>query len=126
MDVLRQNDTSKLYPVSACQELAKEYFQKNGPQDDYMGANFSTLKKETHATMPKTEQTVKLPKVMSNLSKQAIAEESPDIMQSDRESSMQRGSRGSFTSIRGRFGHRKGKEISEKEKVDKLVKIYFK
>lgn len=130
MNYLRQNNSPKLYPVSASQELAKEYFHKSNqePVDDEIGFSYPLPKKEVSLhNQSKQDQPNKLPKVGSNLSRHVIAEEGPETIHSEKTSSVHRGSRGSFTSsIRGRFGQKKGKEISEKEKVDKLVKVYFK
>lgn len=130
MNYLRQNPSPKLYPMSACQELAKEYFQKTSQQqqDDELGFNYPVPKRDAsmNSLTKAYDQAAKLPKVTANISRHAIAEEGPETMPSEKTNSMYRGSRGSFTSsIRGRFG-KKGKEVSEKEKVDKLVKLYFK
>ena len=129
INFLRQKETQKLYPMSACNELAKEYFLKSSIQDEEPGMNLPMHKKDSSIIMnsKNIEGTAKLPRLGAMLSRQTIAEEGPETIPSERDKeSINRGSRGSVTSSIRRFGHRKGKEVSEKEKVDKLVKIYFK
>lgn len=113
MSRMRQNDTPKIYPNSTANELAKEYMKKTG--NSVMGDRDSL-------GSPLIKSKVKV----STLVKQPIVEEAQDSMPSEREGmSLNRGSRSSFASFR-RHGRNKRKEVSDKEKVDSLVKIYFK
>lgn len=128
LDYMRQNQIPKMYPASACQELAKEYLQNSKNQKE-PPSNLHPSMKRDHSIASmfrKDDHLSKAPKIVTNISQQAIAEEGADAMASDRDSIL-RESRGSVTSsIRGRFGNRKAKKGSSKEKVDKLVKAYFK
>lgn len=113
MDLMRQNDTPKIYPSSTAHELAKGFFGKN---DQSAMGDRDSLRTPLITSKAK----------VSNLIKQPIVEEIQDSIASDKEvMSFNRGSRSSFASYR-RGGRHKRKEISEKETVDSLVKIYFK
>ena len=128
MDLLRQNNVSKLYPTSTCNELAREYFMKDSEREDKIdkGSPYSRKDVNFPSVMKGTGASTQLQKNYSNFSKQTIQEEGQESAPSDREKDpLKAGSRSSFTSTR-RYGHKKSKDISEKEKVDKLIKIYFK
>lgn len=150
MNKLRQpNIRLKMYPNSTCNELAREFRTSNSNQEGNHG-NFIQKNPSTNWGKPANQGSegplTKTPTgnlLHQNQSKATITimeefenpESKVKLGSNENQSFMETNRGGSVGSISGTkqgmrrtliFGRRKGKEIKEQDKIDRLINIYFK
>jgi hypothetical protein len=152
---LRANPEQKMYPNSTCNELAREFRMKNtrdnspladGSRNIDYSIAFKSKAMPAQATNPKNPAPLPNPSrqnpvLAQNPSRVTIVEEAERPESKDRIGSLNNNTsevetnRGNSTSTlsgaKGRlsrtfnFGRRKHKEVKEKDRIDRLLNIYF-